>query len=52
MKRKPKTTTEIALRLPKGTGHFLRSGAGTHGRVSPRTQRRQAKQALRRGEHD
>lgn len=50
--KKHKTTTEIALRVPKGTSHFLRSGAGTHGKVSNKTSRRKYKQSLRRGDAD
>lgn len=51
MKKKPTTTMDIALRVPKGTAHFLRSGAGSHGKESRRTQRRKHKQALRYGNH-
>ena len=49
---KKKTNMEITLRVPKGTAHFLRSGSGTHGNKSRRTERRQHKQALRMGQHD
>lgn len=47
-----KRKTNIALRVPKGYGHFLRSGSGSHGNESRRTQRRKHKQALRAGNHD
>lgn len=52
MKKKNKTATEIALRVPKGTSHFLRSGAGSHGKESNRTKRRKDKQSLRWGDID
>lgn len=48
---KKKTNIEIALRVPKGTAHFLRSGSGSHGNESRRTQRRKHKQAFRREDH-
>jgi hypothetical protein len=47
VKKKKTTTLEIALRVPKGHSHFLRSGAGSHGDESRRTQRRKAKQTIR-----
>lgn len=50
--KKRKTTTEIVLRLPKGTAHFLRSGSGSHGKESNRTKRRKHKQSLRQGDFD
>jgi hypothetical protein len=47
MKKKNTNPLEITLRVPKGYAHFLRSGAGSHGNESRRTQRRKAKQVLR-----
>lgn len=52
MKKKRKTATEIVLRVPKGTSHFLRGGAGSHGKESSRTKRRKDRQSLRRGDFD
>lgn len=51
-KTKTKTATEIALRVPKGSAHFLRGGAGAHGIKSRKTERRAYKQALRANQHD
>lgn len=49
-KNKHKTAKDIVLSVPKGTSHFLRSGAGSHGKESRRTQRRKHKQNLRSGD--
>lgn len=48
--KKTKTATDIVLRVPKGSAHFLRGGAGAHGVKSRKTERRAYKQALRRGQ--
>lgn len=47
-----KKKKNIALRVPKGYAHFLRSGAGSHGKESNKTQRRKYKQSLRFGKED
>lgn len=51
-KKSPKTMREVMLTVPKGTDHFLRSGSGSHGNESRRTQRRKHKQTLRFGNYE
>jgi hypothetical protein len=51
-KKKHKTMQQVILTVPKGTGHFLRSGSGSHGQESRRTQRRKNKQSIRKGDYE
>lgn len=50
MSKKKKTVKEMILNVPKGTDHFLRSGSGTHGVKSRRTERREFRQSLKKKE--
>ena len=49
-KKKNKTTLEMILKIPKGTDHFLRSGSGSHGTKSRRTERRKFRQSSNKEE--
>jgi hypothetical protein len=49
-KNKNKTTLEMILKIPKGTDHFLRSGSGSHGTKSRRTERRKFRQSSNKEE--
>jgi hypothetical protein len=51
-KKKHKTMQQVILTVPKGTDHFLRSGSGSHGQESRRTQRRKNKQSIRKGDYE
>ena len=44
-KKKYKTMKQIILTVPRGTAHFLRSGSGSHGVKSRRTERRISRQS-------
>jgi hypothetical protein len=48
--KKKKTMKEVILSVPKGTDHFLRSGSGSHGTKSRRTERRKFRQSLNKKE--
>ena len=49
-KKKKKTMRELILKVPKGTDHFLRSGSGSHGTKSRRTERRKFRQSSNKEE--